>query len=147
MRWSYSLFKSFSHQNRLCRTKKTEVIADTKAGKIITEDKAAPEAEEIPVVETAPAVLETFDVETKLVKYSFNDNTGNIAEAVIKEYAGRELENIKFASTTGDVVFANVPFISVYRSDVTKNNGTTTVTFTGEQGDVVVTKKICDQRQ
>ncbi|PLX67929.1 MAG: preprotein translocase YidC [Denitrovibrio sp.] len=119
----------------------TQAIAETKVDKPVAEEKATPQAEEIQIEQTAPAVLETFDVNTKLVNYSFNENTGNISSATINEYAGRELEDIKFASPTSDVVFADIPFISVYKSNVRKNNGKTTVTFTGSQGDVVVTKK------
>jgi YidC/Oxa1 family membrane protein insertase len=61
-------------------------------------------------------------------------------EAVINRYHGRDLENVGFKSGSTDVFVADVPFISVYRSDVKKSNGVTTVTFTGEQGDIVVNK-------
>jgi len=88
-----------------------------------------------------PVAVETFDVTTKYANYSFNQNTGNIKEADINKYHGRDLENIKFMSSTGDVVFADVPFISTYTSEVSKGNGATTVTFTGSQGEVVITKK------
>lgn len=86
-------------------------------------------------------ILETFDVSTDLVKYTFNQNTGNISSVAINKYGDRVLEDIGFKSEKMDVLFAGVPFISAYNSDVSKTNGTTTITFSGSQGDVVVTKK------
>ncbi|MGE4477508.1 MAG: membrane protein insertase YidC [Deferribacterales bacterium] len=124
----------------------------TETPQTATTEQAAPQAsseqtadvQPVVIEEAAPAaepvVLRTFDVDTNYVKYTFNDNTGNMKEAVINKYHGRDLENVGFKSGSADVFVADVPFISVYRSDVKKSNGVTTVTFTGEQGDIVVNK-------
>lgn len=116
-----------------------------------TVEKTAPAAAEAPAetVEApapVPAALpavesKTFDVTTNFVKYTFNEVTGNIKSAEIDRYHGRDLTDVGFSSGNSDVIFANVPFITAYSSDVKKNNGTTTLTFTGQQGEVVVTKK------
>ncbi|PLX70899.1 MAG: preprotein translocase YidC [Denitrovibrio sp.] len=102
-------------------------------------------AEPVEVLEqttdVAPIEMKTFDVKTDYVDYSFNEVTGNIKSAIVNYYHGRKLEGVGFSSGASDVVFTNVPFITAYKSEVKKNNGTTTVTFTGSQGEVVVTKK------
>jgi len=86
-------------------------------------------------------VLETFEVKTPLAEYTFNSNTGNIRRVDVLSYNGRQLENIKFDSRNADSIFTEIPLISRFTSNVTKNNGTTIVTFEGAQGDLVVTKK------
>lgn len=100
-----------------------------------------PQAAQRPATDVAPTEMKTFEVETNFVKYIFNEVTGNIKSAEVNRYHGRELENIGFSSGKSDVVFADVPFITAYKSEVTKKNGLTTVTFTGSQGEIVVTKK------
>lgn len=111
-----------------------------------TQKQADQPAKPEPIYEVpaaSPAVTEaksTFDVSTSFVNYTFNDNTGNIVEADIERYLGRDLENIKFTSGNDDVVFADVPFIAAYRSEVSKEGEVTKVVFTGAQGDIVVTK-------
>jgi YidC/Oxa1 family membrane protein insertase len=108
-------------------------------------ESAAAEAEPIKLennkVEYESEVLETFDVQTELAKYVFNSNTGNIRKVDVLKYNGRELNDISFDSKKTDSIFTEVPLISKFSSTVSKNNGTTTVTFEGSQGDLVVTKK------
>ncbi|ADD66842.1 membrane protein insertase, YidC/Oxa1 family [Denitrovibrio acetiphilus DSM 12809] len=124
-------------QNQVQQSAQTE---DNK-GQIVPVEDAQPITIEEQTAQTEPMILETFDVLTDNVRYVFNANTGNIREAVINSYHSRDLTNVGFKSVNGDVVFADVPFISAYTSDVQKTNGTTTVTFSGSQGDIVVTKK------
>lgn len=124
-------------QTQTPQTTTEQTVQDSKPA------QTAEEVEAVKIEEAAPAetvVLETFDVDTKYVKYTFNDNTGNMREAVVNRYHGRDLTDVGFKSNNEDVFVADVPFISAYRSDVKKSNGKTTITFTGEQGDIVVTK-------
>jgi len=113
---------------------KGEVTAVENSEPIVLQENPVPQPVE-------PVMVKTFDVSTDYVTYSFNENTGNIKKAVINRYHGRELENIEFSSVRQDVIFTDVPFIAAYKSDVAQNNGKTTVTFTGSQGEIVVTKK------
>jgi len=121
-------------QNQTAPAEKTEIVKEA------DQAETAPAVKIEPARDKAPAVLETFDVETSQVRYTFNSNTGNLKEVLIKKYNGHNLEDVSFTSKVDDVLFTDLPFISVYQSDVKKNNGTTLVVFTGAQEDVVVTK-------
>ena len=121
----------------------TQTEAQSQTAQTVQTPAEEPKAEAVQApepVSVIPSEMTTFDVTTDYVKYTFNEVTGNIKEADVNRYHGRELENIGFSSA-GDVVFADVPFITAYTSEIKKNNGTTTITFTGSQGEVVVTKK------
>jgi YidC/Oxa1 family membrane protein insertase len=122
-------------QNQTAAPAAAETSTSDNQTKITTEETV------IVPQQTEPVVLSTFDVDSEFVRYVFNADTGNIKEAVVNKYHNRQLEGKTFASKGGDVVFADVPFISTYTSEVVKEGDTSTVTFTGEQGDVVVIKK------
>jgi len=125
-------------QAQATQTETTQTNETATAAQASAEDIQPAVIEEAQAQE--PLVLKTFDVTTDYVNYTFNENTGNIRDAVINRYHGRELNGIGFSSENSDVIIADVPFITAYSSDVKKTNGTTTVTFTGVQGDIVLTK-------
>lgn len=109
----------------------TDTAANDSTPTVVLEDKET----------KAPLELHTFDVSSDFVKYTFNQDTGNLTEADINNYNGRVLKGKLFKSVSGDVFFADVPTISAYTSEVSKTGGKTSVVFSGSAGDLVVTKK------
>lgn len=130
------------------KAKKTTQVAKEKAP--ATAPAPAPEAKaEQPKQEpaaaevepTAPVALKTFEVSSGHVNYVFNSNTGNIRSATVQKFNGRTLKDIGFSSGKSDVVFANIPHVRAYQATIAKGADKTVVTFSGENGNIVVTKK------
>lgn len=94
-------------------------------------------------VDNTPKVKEkvvTFDVQTPIAKFTFNQNTGNIKSAQVLAYNGKPLQDIIFDSKTDDSVFITVPLVNSYKPSKKEDAETVTVTFSGSQGEMVVDK-------
>ena len=117
--------------------------ADQKAQQTAAAEKASQKAVKLEMNTKPKAAekLETLTVKTDLASFTFNKNTGNLRSSAVTKYGSRNIDNVMFDSKTEDSYFVSVPLVSQYADDVKKDGKTTTVTFSGSQGDMVVTKR------